>query len=102
MSNLILLPHPNGGEDIKIIERASVECQKIGTMLLDDRHLSKTNDNEGAMHEIFRQWLREQPQCSWEKLIQCLQKCDCEKLASEIEYVLRKAQQSTFSCSLAY
>ena len=100
MSNLHSFPHPNDEEDIKIIARASVKFRQIGTMLLKDKRgnkvaniQSKTNNNEDAMHEIFCQWLREEMQCSWEKLIQCLQKCDCETLASEIEYALRKAQK---------
>ena len=100
MSNLHSLPHPYGGEDIKIIARASVKFQEIGTGLLNDTHgikvaniQSKTNGNVEAMHEIFCQWLREDEQHSWRKLVQCLRKCDCEPLANEIDLALGKAQK---------
>ena len=97
--NLYSFPHPHGGEDIKIVARASVKVRQIGTMLLEDKHgnkvaniQSKTNNNEDAMHEIFCQWLREDKHPSWGKLVQCLRKCDCEPLADEINHALGKTQ----------
>ena len=99
MSNLQFFPNSHGGKDIKIIERASEKFQEIGTELLDDKHgskvaniKSKTNGNVDAMREIFGQWLREDTQRSWGKLVQCLQKCDCEALADEIDHALGKTQ----------
>ena len=96
VSNLYSLPDPRGGKYIKIIERASVKFQEIGAELLDDKHgnkvaniKSKTNGNVDAMHEIFCQWLREDTQCSWETLVQCLRKCGCKSLADEIDRTLR-------------
>ena len=109
MSNLHSLSHPDGGKDIKIIARASVNFQQIGARLLKDDHgnkvdniQSKTKSNEDAMREVFCQWLREDDQSSWGKLIQCLRKCDCERLADEIDHALRKAQKGTrhLSCVL--
>ena len=97
MSNLHSFPDPCGGEHIKIIERASVKFQEIGAELLDDKHgnkvaniKSKTNSNVDAMREIFCQWLQEDAQRSWGKLVQCLQKCDCKPLADEIDHALGK------------
>ena len=107
MSSLHSLSQTNG-EDIKIIARASVKFRQIGTMLLDDKHgnrvatiQSKTNNNEDAMYEIFCQWLREDTQRSWRKLVQCLRKCDCETLADEIDHALGRAQKGTLFSALA-
>ena len=90
---------------MKIIERASVKFQGIGTMLLDDKHgnkvqdiKSKTNGNVDAMREIFCQWLRQGTQCSWAKLVQCLRKCDCEPLADEIDHALEKTKKGILLC----
>ena len=100
VSNLHSLSHPNGGKDIKIIARASVKFRQIGARLLKDDYgnkvaniRSKTDNNEDAMYEIFCQWLREDTQRSWKKLIQCLRKCECEPLADEIVCALGKAQK---------
>ena len=106
--NLHSFPNPHGGEDIKIIARASVKVRQIGTMLLDDEHgnkvaniQSKTSNNEDAMHEIFCQWLREDIHPSWEKLVQCLRKCDCKPLADEINHALGKTQKGIITLSSA-
>ena len=103
MVNLHSFPFPNENEGIKIIERASKQYQAIGTHLLNDTHgikvnniQSKTNGNIEAMREIFCQWLQEDAQCSWKKLLQCLRKCDCKSLADEIECTLGYEQEGNF------
>ena len=94
---------PNERGHIKIIARASGKFLEIGTELLKDTHgikvaniQSKTNGNVEAMHEIFCQWLREDTQCSWKKLVQCLRNCDCKPLADEIDNALEKTRKGIF------
>ena len=40
------------------------------------------------MHKIFEKWVREDTQCSWQKLINCMKECELIVLAQQMEDAL--------------
>ena len=83
-----------GGKNI--ISRVAVRYRFLCTFLLKDEQgyrLANIDKQasyipEDAMHIIFTWWLREDTECSWEKLISSLRKCELHVVAQDIEDAL--------------
>ena len=81
------------GKDIHIIEESAINYRQIGTILLDDERGNKVDSiehdtggkAEEAITEIYKKWMKEDPNYSWVKLTQCFRKCSLNSLASDIE-----------------
>lgn len=80
------------GKDIRIIEESAKSYRPIGTILLDDERGNKVDtivdDTRGkaeTITEIYKKWMKEDPNYSWKKLTQCFRKCNLNSLASDIE-----------------
>ena len=79
--------------DINIIRRSALRYRDIGTILLDDRHgdqvdvfeHNKRGNAQDVMLEIYKEWLRQDSNCSWTILTRCLRQCGLNSLASSIE-----------------
>ena len=79
--------------DIKIMEESAVKYSDIGTILLKDDHGVRVDtvteaskgDPVKAIRMIYARWIREDVDCSWLKLTQCLKDCDLNSLANRIE-----------------
>ena len=92
--NLQHFPFPIG-EQRNIIMLVAYRYRCLGTLLLNDKsgaHVEaiykSTQKLEDTMHEIFCTWLREDVNCSWGKLIECLKKSKLGNLAREMEAAL--------------
>ena len=92
--NLQHFPFPIG-EQRNIIMLVAYQYRCLGTLLLNDKsgaHVEaiykSTQKLEDTMYEIFCTWLREDVNCSWGKLIECLKKSKFGKLAGEMEAAL--------------
>jgi serine/threonine protein kinase len=91
LTNLMRLPVLTG--DIKIMEESAVKYSDIGTILLKDDHGVRVDtvteaskgDPVKAIRMIYARWIREDVDCSWLKLTQCLKDCDLNSLANRIE-----------------
>ena len=55
--------------------------------------MANSGDPLRIMTAIFIQWLREDTDCSWKKLIGCMKKCDLTHFAQEMEIALGLAVQ---------
>ena len=80
------------GKDIRIIEESAIHYRQIGTILLCDKRGNKVDtivdDTRGkaeTITEIYKKWMKEDPDHSWVKLTQCFRKCSLNSLASDIE-----------------
>ena len=80
------------GKDIHIIEESAKYYRQIGTILLNDERGNKvdtivddTREKTETITEIYKKWMREDPNYSWVKLTQCFRKCSLNSLASDIE-----------------
>ena len=87
-------PFPTGGRR-NIFALTAHQYRCIGTHLLNDEcgsvveaiHM-ETPRPEDIIYQIYRRWLAEDPKHSWEKLIDCLKKCNLGYLAQQMEDVL--------------
>lgn len=52
--------------------------------------MSTHDQPRDAMYEIFKQWINKDVECSWDKLVKCLNVCQENVLAKEIEDCLTK------------
>jgi hypothetical protein len=81
------------GKDIRIIEESATSYCQIGTILLEDKRGNKVDtilhDAGGKMTEtiteVYKKWMKEDPNYSWMKLTQCFRECSLNSLASDIE-----------------
>ena len=81
------------GYDIHIIEESAKSYRQIGTILLDDERGNKVDsikhdtgrNVEETITEIYKKWMKEDPNYSWVKLTQCFRRCKLNSLASDIE-----------------
>ena len=93
MANLWKLPVTIKGKEVKIISRASASYRKIGYYLLNDadgtivKSLEKADPTD-TLCEIFEKWLRNHPERSWGKIVNCLKHCDLGNLAEDVETAL--------------
>ena len=79
--------------DIMLLEESSMSYRDIGTFLLNDksgaivRGIAKTaqGDTVEAVTLIYEQWLQEDEDHTWEKLIQCFRDVQLNSLARELE-----------------
>ena len=88
-----------GGRNI--ISRVATEYRCIGTQLLNDAdgsivkmiHMTTSQVVKDTMYEIFYEWVRRDTEYSWQKLIECLRKCELGVLAKDIEDALKQHTQ---------
>ena len=64
-------------------------------------HMANSGDPVGIMTAIFTQWLREDTDCSWKKLIECMKRCDLTHFANEMEVALGLVVQGKSSLYLS-
>ena len=91
---------PIGGRR-SIITLVAPQYRCLGAHLLNDKrgnvvqsmHMANLGDPVGIMTAIFTQWLREDTECSWKKLIECMKICDLTHIAQEMEVALGFAVQ---------
>lgn len=87
------LPVTSKRKEVRIISEAASSYYKIGCYLLHDatgavvESLEKADTTE-TLHVIFGKWLREHPERSWGKLIECLKFCDLRSLAEDVKTAL--------------
>ena len=104
--NIINLHHfvvPIGGRR-NIITQVAPQYRCLGVHLLNDKkgnvvqsmHMANHGDPVGIMTAIFTQWLREDTECSWKKLIECMKRCDLTHFAQEMEVALGLTLQGNF------
>ena len=78
---------------INIMQQTAARYRDIGTLLLNDRNgaivdgieKSAIGDPVAAVDMIYSRWVREDVDCSWKKLTQCLRDCGLNSLGSDIE-----------------
>ena len=56
--------------------------------MVQSMHMANFGDPVGIMTAIFTQWLREDTDCSWKTLIECMKRCDLTHFAQEMEVAL--------------
>ena len=82
-----------GSKHVRIIQRCAHSYAKIGHYLLNDTSgsiveslkLKHSHDPEKILGDILSQWKRKDENHSWEKLIECLRRCELNSTASDIE-----------------
>ena len=78
-----------------IVARAASQYKCIGAILLNDKDgtlisgLTASSDQKEIMHKIFEKWVREDTQCSWQKLINCMKECELIVLAQQMDDALQ-------------
>ena len=103
MANLLKLPVTCKGKEVRTISRAAASYRKIGYYLLNDadgaivKSLEKAHPTD-TLCEIFEQWLREDTDRSWGKLIDCLKDCGLGCLAEDVATALNLQPQPNMSC----
>ena len=83
-------------KQIRIIQQCATSYPKIGHYLLNDTsgsivnnlRLKHSNDPEKILEDILSQWMCKDANHSWEKLIECLRRCELNSIASDIEECL--------------
>ena len=96
------LPVTCKGKEVRIISEAASSYHKIGCYLLNDatgavvKSLEKAKQTD-TLRDIFGKWLREYPERSWGKLIDCLKYCDLGSLAEDVETALNLQPQPHMS-----
>ena len=86
------------GKKIRIIETVAPKWQRLGDQLEFDRSGTKLavikathpTDPEACCRDMFQHWLNGNGvgPCSWRKLIELLEDCDLDELATEVQSVL--------------
>ena len=79
--------------DIRILEESAVKFRDIGAFLLRDDTgaidgaIAKTalGDQDEAVRMIYEEWMREDEDHLWKKLIQCLRDVQLNSLARDLE-----------------
>ena len=104
MINLRRLSTHNGV--INVVQQSAARYRDIGILLLNDRNgaiihrieESARGDPVVSVDMIYSQWIREDVDCSWKKLIECFRDCGLHYLASDIEqhFGLSSPQQSMY------
>ena len=87
-------PHP--AQDIKIMQEVIPQYKQLGNILLQSSNgvrvlgieKSKSHDANDVVYEIFRQWLEEDTDATWSKLVQCLEDVNLRPLAQNINSCL--------------
>ena len=80
-------------EHINILEETAGKYKDIGTILLNDRSgarvVSVTNNARDGVTEavraVYQQWIQEDEDHSWKKLVQCFRNVQLNALAKKIE-----------------
>ena len=55
--------------------------------------MTTSQEVKDTMYEIFYEWVRRDTEYSWQKLIECLRKCELGVLAKDIEDALKQHTQ---------
>ena len=87
-------PHPSG--DINIMQEVVPRYQQLGNILLQSPNgarvlgieRSKPHNVNDVVYEIFRQWLEEDADATWNKLVQCLKDANLSSLAKKMNMYL--------------
>ena len=98
--------------EIKIIQQSAKYYRDVGTILLNDRHGDRVDvfeqdtrwKSEAMVLQIYKEWLGEDPNCSWMTLTDCFRECGADRLAYSIEqhFGLPSPQQIPEGVILAY
>lgn len=97
MVSLEVLQHVHDQQKtVDIIAQCSTHYQQIGNYLLHDRsgaiveslELKRLSDPVKILRDIFGKWLREDRECSWEKLIECLRRFELNNITNDVEDAL--------------
>ena len=59
-------------------------------------YTANLGDPVATMTAIFTQWLQQDAECSWKKLIKYMKRCDLTHFAREMEIALGLAAQGKF------
>ena len=84
-------PHPSG--NINIMKEVVPQYKQLGNILLQSPNgtrvlgieTSKPHSVDDVVYEIFRQWLQEDADATWDKLVQCLKEVNLSPLAHKID-----------------
>jgi hypothetical protein len=76
--------------DIRILKESAGKYTQIGALLLRDDtgaivSAIEQSDRVGTVESIYRQWIQEDEDHSWEKLIQCFRDVQLNSLARDLE-----------------
>ena len=78
--------------DLNIIRRSAKHYHEIGILLLNDHHGDRVDvivhdkiKAKDIMLTVYREWIDEDPKCSWDTLTECFRQCELTSLASSIE-----------------
>ena len=78
--------------DLKIIRRSAKHYHDIGILLLNDHHGDRVDvivhdkmKANAIMLTVYKEWIDEDPKCSWDTLTECFRQCELTSLASSIE-----------------
>ena len=91
------------GDRPNIVAIVATHYRPIGTLLLDDKDGSKVDNierealrnPEETMRGIFKTWLKQDTDCSWEKFINFLRQVKLNVFAKDIEDALRECKEPT-------
>ena len=88
LGDLIILSTSKG--DIRIVKKSAAKYKEIGTLLLRDDTGAivgaiEQSDRVTKVTSIYQQWIQEDEDHSWEKLIKCLRDVQLNSLARELE-----------------
>ena len=91
LSTLKKFPTPSG--DINIMQEVVPRYEQLGNILLQSPNgirvlgieKSKPHSVDDVVYEIFRQWLQEDADATWVKLVQCLKEVNLIPLAHKID-----------------
>ena len=94
LTTLETFPHPSG--DIKIMQEVVSRYKQLGNILLQSPNGDKVLGIEKSKHyavndvvyEIFRQWIKEDVDATWGKLVECLKNANLSPLAQKLSSCL--------------
>ena len=99
--SLLTLQHFPDGANLNIIKQVAPHYRSVGTNLLHDKNGAIVSGIEQStqrqpvetMFKIFSQWLCEDPDHSWGKLIHCLKQCDLHVLAEHLQNSMKTSMK---------
>ena len=85
-------------EGINIIEETTPHYREIGAILLNDECGNRVENielderkGEEKMKAVYRRWMRESEQPSWDTLLDCFRQCRLNSLTHRIEEKLGRS-----------
>ena len=88
-------------QKLNIIVKSASKYDDIGAILLKEKEGEEVgnmravarDDPQKIVRAIYQQWMQEDEDCSWEKLVWCLRRVRLNPLATEIEQCFRLPQR---------